>query len=76
MLQRLGAQAVGMSTVPETILARRRPARAGLLARFTNMGCGLQAEALNFPRAPRWRGRRQRRVAVALLEAVITALPA
>jgi purine-nucleoside phosphorylase len=47
MLQRLGAQAVGMSTVPETILARRFGLRVLALSMFTNMGCGLEAEGLS-----------------------------
>jgi purine-nucleoside phosphorylase len=47
MLQRLGAHAVGMSTVPETILARRFGLRVLALSMFTNMGCGLEAEGLS-----------------------------
>lgn len=47
MLQRLGAQAVGMSTVPETILARHAGLRVLALAMITNMGCGLSAEHLS-----------------------------
>jgi len=47
MLQQLGAQAVGMSTVPETILARRHGLRVLALSMFTNMGCGLEAESLS-----------------------------
>ena len=47
MLQRLGAHAVGMSTVPETILARRVGLRVLALSMFTNMGCGLEAETLS-----------------------------
>ena len=44
MLQRLGAQAVGMSTVPRPSLARHAGLRVLAFSLFTNMGCGLQAE--------------------------------
>jgi purine-nucleoside phosphorylase len=47
MLQRLGAQAVGMSTVPETILARHAGLKVLALSMITNMGCGLSAERLS-----------------------------
>ena len=47
MLRLLGAQAVGMSTVPETILARHAGLRVLALSMFTNMGCGLEDVALS-----------------------------
>jgi purine-nucleoside phosphorylase/xanthosine phosphorylase len=47
MFQAWGADAVGMSTVPETILARHAGLRVMGLALMTNMGAGLADEVLN-----------------------------
>ena len=47
MLRLMGAQAVGMSTVPETNLARHAGLRVLGLSLLTNMGAGLSTETLS-----------------------------
>ena len=47
MLRLSGAQAVGMSTVPETILARHAGLKVLGLSMLTNMGAGMAAETLS-----------------------------
>lgn len=43
----LGADAVGMSTVPEVILARRLGLKVAALSAITNLGSGMSDEALS-----------------------------
>jgi purine-nucleoside phosphorylase len=50
MLRTLGAQAVGMSTVPETILARHAGLRVLALSMITNMAAGMEEEELSHAR--------------------------
>lgn len=47
MLQTMGARAVGMSTVPETIVARQAGLRVLAVSMITNMAAGLSDEALS-----------------------------
>lgn len=47
MFRTMGADAVGMSTVPETILARRAGMKVLALSLITNMAAGLSEESLS-----------------------------
>jgi purine-nucleoside phosphorylase len=47
MARLLGAQAVGMSTVPETILAHHAGIKVLALSLLTNMAAGMDAQALS-----------------------------
>ncbi|MHB1193380.1 MAG: purine-nucleoside phosphorylase [Longimicrobiales bacterium] len=75
MLRALGADVVGMSTVPEVLVARARGMRCMALSMVTNKGTGLSAEPLSHAEVVGV-GRDAGRRVGALLEGVVRRLPA
>ena len=71
-LRLLGARAVGMSTVPETIAARHAGLRVLALSMITNMGAGMDADPPSHARTLAVAGASE--IALRLLLAVIPAL--
>ena len=73
MLRAFGAQAVGMSTVPETILARHAGLRVLALSLMTNMAAGMDAQTLSHAHTLATANAASQR-AVATLQAVVQSL--
>ena len=73
MLRNFGAQAVGMSTVPETILARHAGMRVLALSMMSNMAAGMEAQTLSHAHTLATAGAASER-AVRTLAAVVQAL--
>jgi len=75
MLRAFGAQAVGMSTVPETIIARHAGLKVLALSMMTNMAAGMEDEVLSHAHTLATASGASDR-AVATLAAVVQALQA
>jgi len=75
MLRGLGADVVGMSTVPEVLVARARGMRCLAVSMVTNKGTGLSAEPLSHAEVMTV-GREAGRKVGALLQEVVRRLPA
>ena len=73
MLRAFGAQAVGMSTVPETIIARHAGLKVLALSMMTNMAAGMENEVLSHAHTLATANAASER-AVATLAAVVQAL--
>jgi purine-nucleoside phosphorylase len=73
MLRAFGAQAVGMSTVPETIIARHAGMKVLALSMMTNMAAGMDAGTLSHAHTLAT-AQRAAETAVRLLEAIVANL--
>jgi purine-nucleoside phosphorylase len=73
MLRALGADAVGMSTVPETIVARHMGLEVLGISCITNMAAGISDEPINHAEVMET-GRRVRETFTKLLRGIISRL--
>lgn len=73
MLERLGADAVGMSTVPEVLAARARGMECVGISTITNLASGIGKEPLSHQEVMETAGRVRRDLA-ALVEGVVVSL--
>ncbi len=74
LLRILGADAVGMSTVPETIVARHQGMRVLGLSCITNLGAGLTVNGLTHDEVAEVAGHASADMAM-LLEAIVPEIP-
>ena len=75
MLRTMGADAVGMSTVPEVIIARRLGLRVAAVSTITNLGAGLAEETLSHAQTKR-EGARAAQGLVSLLSRALPGIDA
>ena len=74
MLGRLGADVVGMSTVPEVLVARALGLRCLALSMVTNKGTGISSQPLSHAEVVEV-GQRAGRTVARILRGVLEALP-
>ncbi len=73
MLRTLGADAVGMSTVPEVIALRKRGVRVGAVSCITNLAAGLEGAVLDHAHVERTAGDARERFSRLLARWVVRA---
>ena len=74
MMRALGADLVGMSTVPEVLAARHMGIRCLALSCVTNAAAGVRPEPIDHEQRARGRGPRPRAISSRLLREVVPLL--